>query len=130
MRVLSLFFALALILNLSGCAAYTEMQSAQMERSLLSSGFKIIPANTPNRRDSLARLKPYQVQRKIRNGSVYYLYADPKQGALYVGDQAAYTEYQGYAVQRQIAENSLFTGDEYASETLGWGDWDFWGAQW
>lgn len=128
-KSLVLFLGAAL-LGLSGCAALNEMQSAQTEQTLSASGFKIVPANTPERQASLAKLKPYQVHRKIKGSSVYYLYPDPKQGILYVGNQLQYNAYQGYAVQQQVANENLMADDVYAADNLGWGDWGVWGQEW
>ncbi|HEY5791776.1 MAG TPA: hypothetical protein VIS74_00665 [Chthoniobacterales bacterium] len=121
--------ALLLVLLMSGCSALNEMQAAQTGRTLSASGFRALPANTPERAASLARLKPYQINRKTRSGAVYYLYPDPQQGILFVGDQSQYTAYQGYATQAAGDENRRI--DElYAADTLGWADWKIWGEAW
>lgn len=120
----------ALLIGLSGCAALNEMQNQQTEQTLSASGFKVLPANTPERQASLATLKPYQINRKIKGGTVYYLYPDPRQGILFKGGQTEYNAYQGYATQRQISEENLMASDMYAADTMGWGDWDIWGAEW
>ena len=89
-----------------------------------------IEARMAREQASLAQLKPYQVNRKIKGGSVYYLYPNPREGVLYVGGQKQYTAYQGYQVQTQIAEENLMAADMYSTDTMGWGDWNIWGAGW
>lgn len=122
--------AIGVLAVFPGCAALNEMQSAQTEQTLSASGFKVVPANTPERAASLAQLKPYQIHRKIKGSTVYYLYPDPKQGVLYLGNQQQYNAYQGYTTQQEIANENLMASDMDAADSMGWSDWNIWGAGW
>jgi len=129
-KILLTATVIGLIAAFPACSALNEMQSSQMEQTLSASGFKVVPANTPERAASLAQLQPYQMHRKAKGSTVYYLYPDPKQRVLFVGNQAQYNAYQGYTTQQQIADDNLLAGDMYAADSMGWSDWNIWGAGW
>ena len=61
---------------------------------LTASGFKFVPANTPQRQAAFKQLPPHKFSRQIRDGQVFYVYPDPTVCVcLYVGDQKAYATY-------------------------------------
>jgi hypothetical protein len=58
-----------------------------------------------------------------RNGRTYYVYADPVQNQLYVGNTA---QFQRYQQLRQA--NHLALEQEYSEAMGDWGAWESFGA--
>jgi hypothetical protein len=117
-----------LALLLSGCAAIEQANRQNTERLLSAAGFQPVPANTAARRESLASLPPYKVQRKLRGDEFHYVYADPEQNLVYIGNQAAYGKYQELLIQQEIANENLNAAQMNATTAQQWNDWAFWGA--
>lgn len=91
----------------AGCSSYTSGTQAsapeQADASLLSAaGFRMIPADTPQKQQVLAQLPAGQL-RFYRNakGTVFW-YADPVGcKCVYEGDQRAYDRYQDLKIQQR-----------------------------
>lgn len=110
---------------LTGCAAIQKAENDSTEQLLAASGFKIVPADTPQRRTTLAELKPYTLHRQIRNNTVYYVYPDDQGNFAMIGDQAAYSRYQNLLVQQQISDQNLMAAQLQTMPGM-WG-WGYWG---
>lgn len=124
---MKLFLPLALAAAiLTGCAAIEKAEHDSTEQLLAAAGFKVLPANTPKRQESLAALKPYTVQRTFRDGQVYYIYPDSNGNFAYIGDQTAYSAYQNLTVQQQISDNNLMAAQMETMPGM-WGGWGYWG---
>jgi len=121
-----LFPLLAIVL--SGCAAIEQAQRSSTERLLSAAGFVPTPVNTEARQRSLASLTPYKIERKLRSGEFYYLYAVPEQNLVYFGTQAAYGKYQELLIQQEIANANLSAAQMNMSTTQQWNDWACWGS--
>ena len=117
-----------LALLLGGCAAIEKANRENAERVLSAAGFLPHPANTPDRMESLASLPPHKVVRKLRGGEFYYVYADPEQDIVYIGDQAAYGKYQELLIQQEIANENMGAAQLNMSAAQQWSDWAFWGS--
>ncbi len=113
---------------LGGCAAIEKANRENTERLLSAAGFHPNPANTDSRRESLASLTPYEVQRKLRGDEFYYVYADPEQNLVYIGNQAAYGKYQELLIQQEIANENMNAAQLNMSAAQQWNDWAFWGS--
>src|ERR1044071_4324452 len=73
----------------------TETPTVSKADALLASGFKMVPANTPERQTALRQLPPQKVVRQVRNDKVVFVYADPVNcNCLYVGNATAYGAYR------------------------------------
>lgn len=116
-----------LAILLSGCAAIEQAQRASTERLLSAAGFVPTPANTEARQRSLASLTPYKIERKLRGGEFYYLYAVPEQNLVYFGSQAAYGKYQEFLIQQEIANANLNAAQLNMNSAQQWNDWSCWG---
>jgi hypothetical protein len=121
--VLPLALAAAL---LAGCAAIERADHNATEQLLTASGFKVLPANTPDRQAKMAELKPYTIARQIRGNNVYYIYPDDQNNFVLVGDQAAYTKYQSLLVQQQISNQNLMAAQMETMPGM-WGGWGYYG---
>lgn len=111
---------------LTGCAAIERAERNSTEQLLAAAGFRILPANTPQRQASLGELKPYTIHRQIRGNYVYYIYPDTNNNFAYIGDQAAYSRYQNLVVQQQISDQNMMAA-QMASMPGPWGGWGYWG---
>ena len=95
------------------------------ENMLSAAGFKMIPADTPERVAHLNSLPPDKITTVQRNGTLYYTFPDPKHNILYVGQQPQYEEYQKLRLQNQMTQEQL-SAAEMNENT--WGVWGPWGA--
>lgn len=101
----------------------------QVEQVLVTSGFKVQPADTSARRKQLRALPDSQFTLVKQNGSSYYLYPDKKDNRLYAGDEYAYRSYQNYFKNRNLRERGVFVwevkpADRSNNKTIQvWHDW-------
>ena len=121
--ILPLVLAAAL---LPGCAAIEKAERKGTEQMLAAAGFKVLPADTPQRQSALAQLKPYTISRQIRGNQVYYVYPDADGNFAYVGDQNAYSKYQNLVVQQQISDQNMMAAQMMEMPGV-WPGWGYWG---
>ncbi len=106
----------------------TRQMVAQNEDNLAAAGFLVRPANTPERQAMLNKLPPHRFVKRIRDDTVHYVYADPLVcDCLYVGNQQAYSRYQRYLQQKQLADEQETTAQMYSDPLWNWGAWGPWG---
>ena len=118
-------------LALIGCAtggsgtALSQVPIAQTPEQLLSAaGFKQVFPATDRQKARLANMPPRQIFIINKGVKTYYIYADAKDGCLYVGKEKNYDKFQDLLVQAQMAS------EQYAaSQMYGW-DWNGWGPSW
>lgn len=115
---------------LAGCAFFNEMGSKQTEQLLAAAGFQARPASTAKAQALLAKLPPYQVQMWKKGKGVVYYYADPKNGAVWVGGPAEYQKYQQLSIQQGIAQDNLYAAEENEMAAMEWDEWDEFGPYW
>lgn len=121
-RIRIVLAGLAAVL-LSGCAAQII---ANEEELLAASGFDVLPANTPQRRESLDKLPPGRLVMTERKGAPVWMFADPVNcHCLYVGGQKAYQHYANLKVRQRIAETNLQAA-QLAQMNWSWGIWGPW----
>ncbi|PAZ00855.1 MAG: hypothetical protein CAK90_03395 [Spartobacteria bacterium AMD-G4] len=58
---------------LSGCAAIEKENQANTEHLLSAAGFRVLPANSPKRQESLKSMVIKKLERKIKGEEVFYL---------------------------------------------------------
>ncbi len=116
--LLSILCALALVVIASGCASTKK----NTENLLSAAGFKMVPANTPQRQAHLNTLPPNKVSMTQRDGKQYFIYPDPAHNVLYVGQQDQYNQYQKLREQNQMAQEQV----EAAQLNADWGPWGVW----
>src|SRR5436190_16826168 len=100
--------ALMLLLPVSASQAKSDMSDTEMERALVTAGFKVKTATMSEQRHHVAGLPDAQFQAVVRNGHTYYLYADKRDNRLYVGDEYAYRAYKGYLHNRKLRQQGVF----------------------
>ena len=113
---------------LAGCTAIEKQDARKTESVLAAAGFQMKPADTPDRVAHLQLLRPFKMVPHDRNGTLLYVYADPKAcKCIWVGDQAAYQRYQQLAIQQQLAQEQLMTAQMNEDAAMNWGLWGpFW----
>lgn len=129
-RAVTMATVMALSVGLAACETKQE-RVANKEDNLAAAGFKFVPANTPARQASFKTLPPYKFSRQIRNGQVFYVYADPTVCVcVYVGDQTAYGTYRKNMFQKQVADEQLMAAQTMEMYDWDWGPWGGWPYGW
>ena len=112
---LSILGALAFFALAAGCTTTTT----RTESFLTSAGFKTKMPATAKQQQHFKTLTPYKLMTMHRHGKAYYVYADPAQNQLYIGNQAQYQQYQ------QIRQANKLALEQTYSEAMGdWGVWE------
>jgi hypothetical protein len=124
-----LFQGCALLLTvvpvLYGCASLQQQQTQATEDLLAAAGFKVKPADTPQKMSHLATLQPLKLIARSRDGQFVYTYADPEYcKCLYAGGPKEYQEFERLKFQKQQAATDLMASEESSM------DWALWGPPW
>ena len=113
--------AFATCVVMSACTSPAQ-RVQNKEDMLAASGFTVAPANTPQRKASLASLPPHKFVRQVHGDKVIYIYADPTIcGCLYIGNQAAYGRYRDNVFQKHLADERQMTAE--MNQNMDWGAW-------
>jgi hypothetical protein len=126
--------AATILVGLWACSIFQETPQQRAERiepMLSAAGFKMKQADTPERVAKLNSLPSLKVRYTPKDGKFIYWLADPKFcNCLYVGDEAAYQQYQKLRLQAQIAQQQRDTAEmnqEAAMDAeMNWGMWGPW----
>jgi hypothetical protein len=112
------------VLAAAGCA---QEVISQRENMLAAAGFRVQPANTPERLQSLQALPPNRFVLQDMNGRQVWVYADPVLcKCLYVGAPENYQAYHQLAFQQRLADQQLEAA-QLTYSGFGWGPWGPWG---
>lgn len=130
-RISSAALFTAACLAIASCSMFQEtpQQRAQrMEPLLSAAGFRMVPADTPARLQSLQTLPPLKVLSQPKDGKFRYFYADPDYcHCLFVGNQETYQHYQNIKLQNQISERNQeaaeMNEDAVQQEQMDWMMW-------
>jgi hypothetical protein len=95
------------------------------EDMLSAAGFRMVPANTPERQQHLNSLPADKITPVVRDGITYYTFPDPKQNVLYVGQEPQYQKYQNLRLQQQMAQEQM---EAAQMNDQAWGAWGPWGG--
>jgi hypothetical protein len=121
-RLLSVFLMLAL----AGCAMYRNQKTAEMERLLADSGFKMRLADTQNKLAQLKELPQRKLVTQNWGGKIRYVYVDASNcKCAYVGDEEAYRNFQDLARERQITEEDRRAAERDNPADMEGGGWRF-----
>jgi hypothetical protein len=108
-NLIGTFAGAALILWLAACATQTSnVADTPSEQALLMAGFKVKAATNPEQRDHLATLPDNRFRMVKENGDTYYLYADKKDGKLFVGNRFAYQAYINNVKNNELRKQGAF----------------------
>jgi hypothetical protein len=108
--VAAAFLITAFSVALFGCASLQpqpptpQQQAEQIEPMLSAAGFRMLPADTPERQKQLDSLLPLQVQYYIgKTGNLHYWMADPNYcKCMYIGTEEAYQKYEKLKLDEQF----------------------------
>jgi hypothetical protein len=123
----SLVLALALAVLMGGCAAVRQEEAQKTDDLLAAAGFKVRPADTPEKLAHLKAMQPLKVSMRTKDGRVIYSYADPYSCiCVYVGGPEEYAQYQRL-LRQQVVEERLYAAEMANDEGADWGMWGpFW----
>jgi hypothetical protein len=112
---------LAVLLVLaSGCSC-----PERKENMLSAAGFKMMPANTPQREEHLKSLPDDRLTTANLNGHNYFVFPDWAESALFVGQEPQYQHYQKMRLENQMGEERVHAA-EITDDWAGWGSWGRW----
>lgn len=100
-----------LIIWTAGCAT----SSRQTESYLAASGFKVVPATTPEQLQQMHTLPDKKISVIKRQGQVFFVYPDHAQNQLYVGRNAQYSAYQSLLLNEKTTEQGLQADEDSAN---------------
>ena len=111
------------VVLLSGCTTIRRLQASYTEDLLAAAGFRMERVDTADVTPGNA-MSPYRLVRRIKDGAVQYIYADPSNcRCVYVGGSKEYAEYRRLAAERQMADEQWYTASSV------W-DRDDWRLEW
>ena len=112
------------VLATAGCA---QEIISQRESMLVAAGFRVQPANTPERVQSLQTLPPNRFVVQEKDGKQVWLYADPVVcRCLYVGAPENYQAFHQLAFQQRLADDQVRAAQlAYSGFGFGFGPWGF-----
>ena len=117
----SIVAMLGLSLIAAGCSDGSQEVMNRVDM-LAASGFKFVPANTPERQAAFAQLPPHKFIRQVRGDKVIYIYADPTICVcLYVGGQKSYATYRSRVFDKQLADEQA--SNAYYTTDWNWAPW-------
>jgi hypothetical protein len=117
--------ASALCLAAAGCTDPSQKVMSK-EDMMIASGFKFVPANTPERQAAFRQLTPHKFVRQVKGDKVIYVYPDPTICVcLYVGGPKAYAAYRSRVFDKQIADEQQMTADTYSMASWDWSPWAY-----
>ena len=125
------FAVVALIFGFAACATQTSnVADNTMGPALLAAGFKVRRATIPEQRSHINTLPDNRFTMVKENGDPYYLYADKKNGKLFVGNRFAYQAYINNIKNNELRRQGAFVwevnpADRALNRTIivVWHDW-------
>ena len=112
------------VLATAGCA---QEIIGRRENMLTAAGFRVQPANTPERVQSLQTLPPNRFVLQEKDSKQVWLYADPVVcKCLYVGAPENYQAFHQLAFQQHLADEQVEAAQlAYSGFGFGFGPWGF-----
>jgi hypothetical protein len=123
----------ALFFLCAGCVSERDRWE-ETEQMLIAAGFKMQPADTPERQTQLATLPPHKLMwQSLRAGGTQtmgYIYADPDVcHCVFVGDDKAYQAFAQLSLQKKLADEYREASEMAENAAFGWNMWapGYWG---
>ena len=128
-RLMAMLMTLIIGSALTGCTM-TKGDIADNESMLAAAGFRVNPADNPEKLANLRSFPPNKLVTETKNGVLYFLYADPKVClCIYIGNEHAYQKYQGMVYEKNLAETQRMTAEANERALMNWELWG-WGPGW
>ena len=122
----SMLAVIGMCAAVTGCVTTSQSTVASKEDMMIASGFKFVPANTPQRQAAFAQLPPHKFTRQTRGNKMVYVYADPTICVcLYVGNPNNYAAYKARVFDKKLANEQVAVAEDYYYSPA-W-DWGMWG---
>jgi hypothetical protein len=119
--------AAAASLALGGCAGIRAQEARETEQMLAAAGFRMKPADTPDRAAHLETLPARKLVPYKQGDQIYYVYADPDVcQCLWTGDEQAYQAYQKTRLDKEIADTRLAAARYERDAAMNWNLWGPW----
>ncbi len=112
-----LFGAMALLAIAAGCATDTGKTDL-----LSAAGFKLVPADTPEKQQLLATLPPDKLTLIVWKGKQFYV-EPASDSQAYVGTPAEYQAYQQLRLAKQMSNDNLMAAQMNQAANDRWGAW-------
>ncbi len=107
-----LFSSIALAVAVSSCAAITAEKVDEKEARLSAAQFVRNQANTPAKLAKAQALPQNKMFIVTKGSNNYYIYADAAGcQCVYVGNEAAFQQYQALKVQQNIAREDVLAAE-------------------
>ncbi|MFI5002298.1 MAG: hypothetical protein ACHQK9_20645 [Reyranellales bacterium] len=130
-RLTSALAVLGMCAAVAGCVTTSQPTSTTVinkEDMMIASGFRFVPANTPQRQAAFRTLPPHKFTRQTRGDKTVYAYADPTICVcLYVGNPSNYAAYRARVFDQNIANEQVTIANDYYYAPS-W-DWSIWGTE-
>jgi uncharacterized membrane protein len=128
MRSLTRGIVVLILVSLAGCTYIRKEESSQVEATLAAAGFRMKPADTPERLTKLQAMPQRKIFPQQRDDDVWYFYADAEFcKCLYYGSQEQYARYQQLAFRQKIAQERVEAAEMNEDAAMDWGMWGpFW----
>jgi hypothetical protein len=123
MKALKAFLTAAVLMAMAiGCST-----TQKRENALAAAGFKMIPADTPEKKAHLNSLPTGKITPVQREGTLYYTFPDPENNVLYVGEERQYQLYRKIGLQKQMTDEQLSAAQ--LNNDAAWAFWGSWGGR-
>jgi len=104
-KILMALFAGVLALSIVACASTQGRNRVEMEKLLMSAGFKKGVPDSPTALDQLKKLPQRQIVAREEGEKAVYIYADVENcQCAYAGNEEAYKKYQKLVSEKQLVE--------------------------
>ncbi|WP_413989839.1 hypothetical protein ACMDCR_28515 [Labrys okinawensis] len=112
MRLPTISLAIALAITVSSCAAITAEKVDEKEARLSAAQFVRNQANTPAKLAKAQALPQNRMFIVTKGSTNYYIYADAAGcQCVYVGNEAAYQQYQALRIQQNVAQEQVLAAE-------------------
>lgn len=119
-RARSLVLVTVALLVLAGCATIRRYEATSTEQLLGSAGFRMQPADSPERLAALATIPPLKLVAGHEDRNVVYTFSDPQNcRCLFVGGSKEYSAYQRLRADTATAADNREAMTDWAP----WGRW-------
>lgn len=129
MRALTRLAVVAVVVSLLPACTYIKREDAdQVESTLAAAGFRMKPADTPEKLAKLQTLPQRKIFTQVKDGEPVYLFADAEFcKCVYAGRQPQYDRYQRLAFEQKIAQEHVEAAEMNQESAMDWGMWGpFW----
>ncbi len=135
-KLIGVLTVTGLILLLAACATQrSEYVQTDMERALVTSGFRVRTAATAAQRRQIQSLPENQITVVREASGNYYVYPDKRENRLYAGDRWAYRAFKQAAQNNRLRQQGAFVwelnpsdkaDDRRIEEWHGWAPFPTW----